>query len=418
MRIAHGALFGIACLLAWSVGPASPAFRLSDLRKIVSLSDPQISPDGKEIAVIVSTPDWKTDAAAHRIDLVDVASAARHTLIRKRESLSSPRWSPDGTRLAFLAKDARSKKVQIFVTSIKRRGTRRVTDNLQGVDEYSWSPDGKSIAFVAQDPPHNATAIAAHNKVFEVTDGHFLLTEAVAPWQLWVVSSAGGNARQLTEGDFSLGTDEGSATTPAWNRDGRHIAFTKFPGVHWASSFHSVIAEVDISNGEMQTLVFAETSDDFKFSPAGDVYAFLRPRGGDQNNGDGVYVHTNDKTWDSTAAMARHFRNYAWMPDGQSLITSGELGTHSVLWQQPLSGKARLLDLGEVEANDGLGTTTSADATSVSISRSGAIAFIGSTANHPSELYVLDSVNARPRRLTDVNAFIDTLELGRTESIE
>ncbi|HET7223803.1 MAG TPA: prolyl oligopeptidase family serine peptidase, partial [Rhodanobacteraceae bacterium] len=34
------------------------------------------------------------------------------------------------------------------------------------------------------------------------------------------------------------------------------------------------------------------------------------------------------------------------------------------------------------------------------------------------ELYVLDSTNARPRRLTDVNAFMDRLDLGRTESIE
>ncbi len=418
MRVACCTILWIVCSSAWSIGQASKVFRLSDLQKIVSLSDPQISPDGKEIAVVVSTPDWKTDTATRRIDLVDVASGARRTLIRKRESLSSPRWSPDGTRLAFLAKDARSKKVQIFVMSMKQGGTRRLTDNQQGVNDYSWSPDGKNLVFVAQDPPRKAAAIQAHNEVFQVTNGHFLLTEAVAPWHLWVVPAAGGKRRQLTEGDFSLGTDEGSATTPAWSRDGRHIAFTRFPGVHWASSFRSVIAEVDVASGEMQTLVSAQGSEDFEFSPAGDAYAFLRERGGDQNNGDAVYVHANGATYDATAALARHFRNYAWMPDGRSLITSGESGTHSVLWQQPLSGEARLLDLGDVEANDGLGTTTSADATRVSISKSGAIAFIGSTAKHPSELYVLDSVNARPRRLTDVNAFIDTLELGRTESID
>ncbi len=107
-----------------------------------------------------------------------------------------------------------------------------------------------------------------------------------------------------------------------------------------------------------------------------------------------------------------------WLPDGQSLIAAGGLGTHTVLWEQPLSGKARQLDLGEMEANDGLGTTTSNDTTSMSVSRTGAIAFIGSTATHPSELYVLDSVRAKPRRLTDVNAFVDRLALGRTQSIE
>jgi dipeptidyl aminopeptidase/acylaminoacyl peptidase len=390
---------------------------LSDLPKIVSLSDPQISPNGKEVAVVVSTPDWNADQAKRKIDLVNVANRERRTLIADRASLSSPRWSPDGTRLAFLAKDAKTKAVQIFVLPMTGGDALRVTDNQQGVDDYSWSPDGKNIAFVAQDPPLDADAIKAHNKVFRVTDGHFLLTKDVAPWHLWVVPAAGGEARQLTEGEFSLGTDSGSTTTPAWSRDGTRIAFTKFPNAYWAQSFRSVIAEVNVASGHMRSLVSAQGAEDFKFAPADGGYAFVRARGGDQNNGNALYVHADGKTLDATAALARNFSNYLWMPDGRTLIAAGGLGAHTVLWEQPLSGKARLLDLGDAEANNGLGITTGSDTTSMSVSRTGAIAFIGTTSTHPSELYVLDSVNAKPRRLTDVNAFVDQLDLGRTESI-
>ena len=46
------AIFLLACL---DVHAAMPAFQLTDLQRIVSLSDPQISPDGKQIAMIVST---------------------------------------------------------------------------------------------------------------------------------------------------------------------------------------------------------------------------------------------------------------------------------------------------------------------------------------------------------------------------
>ncbi|HVU81363.1 MAG TPA: S9 family peptidase [Rhodanobacteraceae bacterium] len=390
---------------------------MSDLPKIVSLSDPQISPNGKEVAVVVSTPDWNADQAKRKIDLVNVANRERRTLIADRASLSSPRWSPDGTRLAFLAKDAKTKAVQIFVLPMTGGDALRVTDNQQGVDDYSWSPDGKNIAFVAQDPPLDADAIKAHNKVFRVTDGHFLLTKDVAPWHLWVVPAAGGEARQLTEGEFSLGTDSGSTTTPAWSRDGTRIAFTKFPNAYWAQSFRSVIAEVNVASGHMRSLVSAQGAEDFKFAPADGGYAFVRARGGDQNNGNALYVHADGKTLDATAALARNFSNYLWMPDGRTLIAAGGLGAHTVLWEQPLSGKARLLDLGDAEANNGLGITTGSDTTSMSVSRTGAIAFIGTTSMHPSELYVLDSVNAKPRRLTDVNAFVDQLDLGRTESI-
>jgi dipeptidyl aminopeptidase/acylaminoacyl peptidase len=409
-------VFALACP---AVAAATvPVFQLSDLQKIVALHDPQISPDGKQIAVIVSTPNWTTDKASIEIDLVDVAHGTRRTLIKQREGLSSPRWSPDGTRLAFFAKDPKTKQTQIFVLSMTGGGMRRVTDNAQGVDDYAWSPDGQSFAFIAQDPPLNAEAIKAHNKVFQITNGHFLLTRNVAPWHLWVAPAAGGKATRLTHGDFSLGTDQGGTTPPAWSRDGKRIAFTRIPGVHWASAFRSVIAEVNVASGDIRTLVPEQTSDHFEFAPVGDAYAFSRSRDGDQNNGDAVYVNVDGKTYDATAALARHFTSYRWMPDGKTLITAGGLGTHTVLWEQPLSGKARLLDLGDVEANDGLGTTTSNDTTSMSVSRTGAIAFIGTTANHPSELYVLDSVNAKPRRLTNVNAFTDNLDLGRTESIE
>ncbi|MHB1058206.1 MAG: S9 family peptidase [Rhodanobacter sp.] len=420
MRAVCRAMLLMACLLAHPAAEAAtaPVFQLSDLQRIVSLHDPQISPDGKQIAVVVSTPDWKTDKARTEIDLVDAARGTRRTLVKNRDGLSSPRWSPDGTRLAFLAKDPRTRKTQIFVMPMNGGGTRRATGNKQGVDDYAWSPDGKHIAFVAQDPPLHAEAIKAHDKVFRVTNGHFLLTKEVAPWHLWVAPAGGGDARQLTRGDFSLGTDQGGTTTPSWSRDGKRIAFTRIPGVHWASGFRSVIAEVDVASGDVRTLVAEPTSDHFEFAPAGGAYAFSRPRNGDQNNGDAVYVNVDGSTYDATAPLARHFGTYLWMPDGRTLVTAGGLGTHTVLWEQPLSGKARLLDLGDVEANDGMGTTTSNDTTSMSVSRTGAIAFIGTTATHPSELYVLDSLDARPRRLTDVNAFVDSLDLGRTESVE
>lgn len=399
------------CAVVWPLAAgaadSAPVFQLNDLQKIVSLRDPQISPNGKEIAVIVSTPDWKTDKAKQEIDLVDVTTGARRALTSNREGVASPQWSPDGTRLAFVAKDPETQKPQIFVLPMNGGDALRVTDNKQGVDTYSWSPDGKQIAFIAQDPPLNEKAIKEHDKVFQVTDGNFLLKDAVAPWQLWAVASTGGAARQLTHGTFSLDTDQGGATPPAWSRDGTRIAFTKFPNAYWGPSFHSVIAQVDVASGALQTLVAAQTSAQVNFAPAGNAYAYLRPRDGDQNNGNAMYVGGNGKTYDATAALARNFNNYIWMPDGQSLLLQGELGTRSVYWDQPVSGKARVLDLGDVEAGG-----------SMSVSGNGVIAFVGSTATHPDELYVMDSVNAKPRRLTDVNAFVDALNLGRTTRVD
>jgi dipeptidyl aminopeptidase/acylaminoacyl peptidase len=222
------------------------------------------------------------------------------------------------------------------------------------------------------------------------------------------VPSAGGAPKQLTQGTFSLQTDQqDAAPVPEWSRDSQHIAFTQFPNPYWGPSFQSVIAAVDAGGGTTRTLVSAGGSANFSYAPDSDTFAFVRPRNGDQNNGNAVYVGTNDNTRDATQALARNFNTYAWLPHGKALLLAGEEGTRQVLWEQPLAGAAKPLDLGDVEANAEL-----------SVSKTGAVAFVGSTKTHPNELYVMESVNAKPRRLTDVNAFVDGLTLGRTESIQ
>jgi dipeptidyl aminopeptidase/acylaminoacyl peptidase len=428
--------FGLAacCVLAWPVsGPAAvgtPEFQLSDLQKIVALNDAKISPDGKQIAVIVSTPDWKTDKAQMEIDIVDAANGARRAVTWKRTGIASPKWSEDGSRLAFLAedstpkaqpntgpdsnskdaadKDSEERQAQVFVMPLNGGDPVRVTEAKHGVEEFAWSPDGKQIAFVTADEAVNAKAIKEHDDAFQVTDNNFLIRAALTPSHLWVVPSSGGAAKRLTQGTFSLQTDQrDSAPVPEWSHDGRSIVFTRFPGPYWGTSFRSVIAAVDAVGGETRTLVSSEGSTTALYAPGSDALAFDRPRDGDQNNGGAVYLMVNGVSRDVTQAQARNFNTHAWLPGGKALLLEGDTGTVSALWQQPLQGPARKLELGDVQASPDL-----------SVSKTGAVAFVGSTAMHPSELYVMDSANAKPRRLTNFNAFIDGVTLGRTESIE
>jgi dipeptidyl aminopeptidase/acylaminoacyl peptidase len=418
----------VLCAAAWPLagraadGP--PQFQLDDLKKIASLQDAKISPDGKQIAVTVSTPDWKSDKAQMEIDIVDVASGARRAVTWKRTGISSPKWSDDSLRLAFIAEDSTpkaqpdakgdegpdsdEKQAQIFVMPMNGGDPIRVTDAKHGVEEFSWSPDGKQIAFTTVDDAVNAKAIKEHDDAFQVTDNNFLIHAALTPWHLWVVPSAGGAAKRLTQGTFSLQTDQqDSAPVPEWNHDGRSIVFTRFPSPYWGPSYHSVIAAVNVSGGEIRTLVSAEGSYMGKYAPGSEALAFMRPRDGDRNNGNAVYVLANGSTVDATKALARNINTCAWLPGGKSLLLEGDYGTRSVLWEQPLHGAAKQLLLGDVEASPDL-----------SVSKTGAVAFVGSTATHPGELYVMEPRSAKPRRLTDLNAFVEGVALGRTEAVE
>jgi Tol biopolymer transport system component len=100
MRLAIIAAVSIAAFF-----PAAGSARtidFSDLRKIVSLSSPQISPDGKRIAFFRSRPDYTKNRSQSDLMLIDVKTKKVRQLTFNRRGLSSPRWSPDGSRIAFL----------------------------------------------------------------------------------------------------------------------------------------------------------------------------------------------------------------------------------------------------------------------------------------------------------------------------
>ena len=67
---------------------------LNDFAKITSVSDPQISPDGKNIVFVVSRPNLEQDRSDRQLVLIDISTGTQHVLTYERKSVGSPRWSP------------------------------------------------------------------------------------------------------------------------------------------------------------------------------------------------------------------------------------------------------------------------------------------------------------------------------------
>lgn len=383
-------------------------FQLTDLRKIVNLSDPQISPDGKQVAVIVSRYDWDKDTVNQEIVIVDVSNNSNRSLTYNRSSISNIRWSPEGKRLGFLAEDHKTKKPQIYIMPMSGGDPVKITDSKTGVKEFTWSPDSKTIAFVAQDTVPNPKEIKHHEDVFQVTDNNFTIRKALQSWHLWIVPSDGGRTKQLTKGKTSICTDQERISPVIWSHDGKSIIFQRFPDVWEGNAWHSVIAEVDTSGNEVNTVINEEGAGMPKLSPSQNVLAFMRARDGDLNNGHAVYLKMNGEVKDVTRELARNINQYAWLPGENTLLLTGDKGTESVMWKQPLNGKAEQLEFGNINISSG----------SFSVSSSGSVTFTGRTSLHPSELYLLESLKAKPIQLTNFNSFVDSLKLGKSIGIE
>src|SRR5579885_1718818 len=163
MRLLVFALMGLC------VSPATFAARFAPehVGRIVRLNDPQISPDGKSIAMVVSRANFEENRYDAELVLIDLASRKQRVVSRDRRGLSQPRWSPDGGRLAFLANvDGKS---QIFVLPMNGGEAMQITKSPTGVQQYAWRPTaGREIAFIASDEAPKLTGEERHNRSFEI----------------------------------------------------------------------------------------------------------------------------------------------------------------------------------------------------------------------------------------------------------
>ena len=412
-------VLGLCVCCAGTATAQTKRIDLSDVQKLVNLSDPQIAPDGKSIACIVSRVNWSDDRFDANLVLVDIASGAQRTLTYDRKGIAAPRWSPTGDRLAFLATAGSGDKAapQVYVLDMRGGEARQITEASNGVEQYAWRPDGADIAYVTPDDAENKKEIAAHNDAFEVGDDGYLATAAPTPSHLWIVPSGGGTARRLTRGAWSLAKSEppGPPSSPlAWSPDGKSILFTQQATPHFGDADQSVVMVLDVATGESRKLTAHKAFEGYAtYSPDGSRISYWYPRDGDPNNVNEIHVTTaaGGDGADQTRAVDRNLVRAVWMPDGKSLLVGGHDGTRTALWLLPLGGVAKRLDLGEVSPSWGFWID-------VSVGRDGAIAFAGSTPDRPTELYYLASATAPPRRLTDLNADVAARQLGNMERFE
>lgn len=404
-------------LLAALLPTAAPARTLDfpDVRRIVSVSSPQISPDGTRIVFQRSHPDFTKDRSQSDLMLINVKTRQLRQLTFNRRGLSSPRWSPDGSRIAFLmsttVEGSTDPQAEIFVMRMDGGDPQPVTKTAQGVDAFAWSPDGKQFAYVSQDPDPNKKLKDEHLDAFEVGDNDYLHTETAIPSHLWLIGAGGGTGKRLTSGSWSLGTvDPGAGGELSWSADGQYIAYVHFPTPIIGDSLKAVIEVVNPRSGKRARLTGnGGLEGGPEFAPAGDAIAYSRSAHGDDTNGNAIYVtHVGGGPGaDIRARIDRTINGKAWAPDGKALWLFGPDGAHTAGWYVSPNGAIRRINFGNVAVSQ----------TGIAARKTGALAFTGTTTSHPAELYYLASPNAQPVRLTNFNGFISKYQLGRVREV-
>lgn len=406
----------LTALLAAAGQTSGARFTLDTPRAIVGIAQPAIAPDGTAVAIVVSRANLDENRSDQELVIVDIATKRQRVLVTGKRGLGNLQWSPDGSQLAFTAtSDGRA---QIFVIAAPGGDARQVTRSATAIQTFSWRPDGKAFAYTALDEPPAREGLERFNRSFEIQNNSFLQNDAPMPSHLWVVGIDGGDAKRVTSGSWSLPITYAPGAPPpppSWLPDNRTLAIERRPSAYSGDFSHNTIHFVDAETGAMRPLSSRARDEAFPIvSPDGTRVAFWFPRGGDGRNNTEVWVApvAGGAGASATGMLDRHILVASWMPSGRELLVGAADGTKTGVWIQPIDGPARQLDFGGLVVAAGFGSL------SVSTSRDGRMAFIASDGTRPNELYWRASAAAPPERLTDFNAPIAAMDLGRVESVE
>jgi dipeptidyl aminopeptidase/acylaminoacyl peptidase len=136
----------VACLLLLIACPLAAqkrAITFEDYIALKSVSDPQLSPDGKWVAYTVSIPSLQDNRNVSRVWVAEVVTGKSRQLTGGPGSDRQPRWSPDGKTLAFVS--TRDSGAQVWVLPIAGGDARRVSHIADGVFDPLWLPDGSGL---------------------------------------------------------------------------------------------------------------------------------------------------------------------------------------------------------------------------------------------------------------------------------
>ena len=397
-----------------SQATASPRrITVPDVDRIVSVRDPQRSPDGTWVTYGVSTVDVAKDKSDNDIWMVKWDGSERLRLTSTGESESAAKWSPDGKWISFLRQDEK-KKAQVWTLSRLGGEAQKLTDVAGGVSDYAWSPDSARLVVTSRDVDPTATDDKPDRvpKPIEIETFKFKrdgvgYVDGKLRTHLYLFDVARRSTTQLTSGAYD-------DTAPTWSPNGNQVAFLSARSAMRERSAVREVYVVDARAGATPRQVSAKVArhgEPLAWSPDGTKLLYME--GGDPRFDAYEQFHmavvpaAGGATTPLTPALDRPVSDATWSKDGSRVTFVVSDDREVYVASVPATGGAITRVTKGQQVVRALADSPA----------DGNFAVTVSTPTRPEEIYALD--NGSLRKLTGHNDWMaKELTLGSVKPVE
>lgn len=394
----------------------NPTFE--EVISLQSVSNPEISPDGRHVAFEVSSTDWKENRFDREIWLSKNGEEPFQLTNSPEESSRVPKWSPDGQWIAFLSK--RDEHTQIQVIRVAGGEPFQVTHTKGDISSFEWSPDGKQIAFLqSEDKKKEMDDRKEKYGSFAVDDGEYnlnqlwlteflpdRLNESLLPEQLkdTLLTKERKAVQLMEEEKFSI-------SGFLWSPDGSKIAFDHQPDPLINSFFKSDISIYDISTKMPKVLVGNSSSDGLEdWSPDGKSILYQSSLSDSTSN-----YYLNGKLFRINIDGTGNKRLAEDIDEDISNLTWTQKGIYATIWQKT---RRHLIRIDPIDGSSAVISTEPARFFDYSFSRDGtAMAFSGTNDEDFTEIYLGDDILSAFKKITNSTQQIDDWLYAKSEVI-
>lgn len=294
--------FAIATALASPASAAAAAadphpFTVHDLLAMQRISDPQVSPDGKQVLFTLRTTDLDANAGRNDLWLVGVDGSGLRQITTHKSGDFNGRWAADGRSIYFLS--TRSGSSQVFRLAFDGGEAVQVTDLPVDVSNLELSPDGKLLGFSLEVFPACGADLACTKKRLDENDarkasGKIYDSLFMRHWDTWMdgrrnhlfVMPAGGPAMATTAIDIMPGFDADAPSKPfggaeefTFTPDGKGMVYSarNVGRVEaWSTNFDLFYSPVDGSAAPRQLTTNPAWDTQPNFSPDGKQLVYMK----------------------------------------------------------------------------------------------------------------------------------------------